>query len=148
MWRVVRHDLKLRFYHYTSVQPLTDAHKAQRRKFCQWILEQPSEFVERVVWTDEKFFSLHQKHHRKKTMENSVLLIHKKFAKRMIGTMRRFPRPAYAHSSANHTWMQTKHPTNTGYPHTLLVTSEPFKRNSFLRFITENSRISIFQTEN
>lgn len=65
MWRIVRHDLKKRFYHYTSVQPLTDAHKAQRRIFCQWILEQPSELVERIVWTDEKFFCLHQKPHRR-----------------------------------------------------------------------------------
>ena len=65
MWRIVRHDLKKRFYHYTSVQPLTDAHKVQRRKFCQWILEQPSELVDKIVWTDEKFFCLHQKPHRR-----------------------------------------------------------------------------------
>ena len=64
MWRVVSYHLKLRFYHCTSVQLLTDAHKAQRRKFCQWVREQPSEFVEKVVGTDEKFFCLHQKPHR------------------------------------------------------------------------------------
>ena len=65
LWRIVRHDLRLRFYHYTSVQPLTDAHKAQRRQFCQWILQQPSNIVDRIIWTDEKFFCLHQKPHRK-----------------------------------------------------------------------------------
>jgi hypothetical protein len=65
MWRIIRHDLGFRFYHYTSVQPLTDVHKAQRRRFCQWILQQPSNIVERIVWTDEKFFCLHQKPHRK-----------------------------------------------------------------------------------
>ena len=59
LWRIVRHDLRLRFYHYTSVQPLTDAHKAQRRQFCQWILQQPSNIVDRIIWTDEKFFTLH-----------------------------------------------------------------------------------------
>jgi len=63
MWRIVRHALKLRFHHFTSVQPSTNAHTAQRRKFCQWNLEQPSELVARVVWTDEKF-CLHQKPHR------------------------------------------------------------------------------------
>ena len=56
LWRIVRHDLRFRFYHYTSVQPLTDAHKAQRRQFCQWILQQPSNIVDRITWTDEKFF--------------------------------------------------------------------------------------------
>jgi len=65
MWRILRHDLHLRFYHHTTVQPLTEAHKVQRRNFCQWILEQPANIVERIVWTDEKFFCLHQKPHRK-----------------------------------------------------------------------------------
>lgn len=65
LWRIVRHELRYRFYRYTSVQPLTDAHKAQRRQFCEWILEQPSEIVDKIVWTDEKFFCLHQKPHRK-----------------------------------------------------------------------------------
>ena len=37
MWKIIRHDLMIRFYHCTSVQPLTDAHKVQHRKFCQWI---------------------------------------------------------------------------------------------------------------
>ena len=40
-------------------------HKAQRRQFCQWILQQPSNIVNRIIWTDEKFFCLHQKPHRK-----------------------------------------------------------------------------------
>ena len=65
MWRIVRFDLKMRFYRFTSVQTLTDEHKAQRRRFCEWLLEQPSDLVERIVWTDEKFFVLHQKPHRK-----------------------------------------------------------------------------------
>ena len=56
LWKIVRHGLWFRFYHYTSVQPLTDAHKAQRRQFCQWILQQPSSIVDRIIWTDEKFF--------------------------------------------------------------------------------------------
>ena len=65
LWRIVRHDLRFRFYHYTSVQPLTDAHKAQRRQYCQWIMQQPSNIVDRIIWTDEKFFCLHQKPHLK-----------------------------------------------------------------------------------
>ena len=65
LWRIVRHSLDFKFYHITSVQPLTEAHKEQRLKFCEWILAQPADFVQKVVWTDEKFFCLHQKHHRK-----------------------------------------------------------------------------------
>ena len=83
MWRLVRHDLKKRFYHQTSVQPLTDAHKAQRSKFCQWILEQPSELVERIVWTDEKFFCLHG-NFIEETMEYGPMRTHAKFANRMM----------------------------------------------------------------
>ena len=65
LWRIVRHDLRFSFYHYTLVQPLTDAHKSQRRQFCQWILQQPSNIVDRIIWTDEKFFCPNQKPHRK-----------------------------------------------------------------------------------
>ena len=65
LWRIVEQNLRFIFYHYTSIQPLTDAHKAQRRQFFQWILQQPSNIVDRIIWTDEKFFCLYQIPHRK-----------------------------------------------------------------------------------
>jgi hypothetical protein len=64
-WRMLRYDAKAKFYRITSVQPLTEAHKEQRRQFCEWLLEQEEDFVQRVIWTDEKFFVLRQKPHRK-----------------------------------------------------------------------------------
>jgi len=64
-WRMLRYDAKAKFYRVTAVQPLTEAHKEQRRQFCEWILEQEEDFVHRVIWTDEKFFVLRQKPHRR-----------------------------------------------------------------------------------
>ena len=65
LWRILRYDLNFKFYHYKMVQSLSDVHKEQRKKYCEWLLEQPNNFVDRVVWTDEKFFCLNQKPHRK-----------------------------------------------------------------------------------
>lgn len=66
-WRMLKYDAKAKFYRTTSVQPLTEAHKEQRRQFCEWLLEQEEDFVQMVIWTDEKFFVLHQKPHKKTT---------------------------------------------------------------------------------
>ena len=65
VWRILRYDLHFKFYRITSVQPLKDIHKQQRLQFCQWLLAQPEDFVQKIVWTDEKMFCLHQKPHRK-----------------------------------------------------------------------------------
>lgn len=65
IWKILRYDLKFKFYRITSVQPLTATHKQQRRQFCEWLLSQPEDFVQKIIWTDEKFFCLHQKPHRK-----------------------------------------------------------------------------------
>ena len=62
---MLRYDAKAKFYRVTAVQPLTEAHKDQRRIFCEWLLTKEEEFVQRVIWTDEKFFILRQKPHRK-----------------------------------------------------------------------------------
>ena len=64
-WRMLRIDAKAKFFRITTVQPLNEAHKEQRRQFSEWILEQEEDFVHRVIWTDEKFFMLVQKPHRK-----------------------------------------------------------------------------------
>ena len=86
LWRIVRHDLRFRFYNYTSVQPLTNAHKAQKKHFCQWILQQPSNIVDRIIWTDENFFCLH-KNLIEKTTECGQMKILEISAKQKIGMM-------------------------------------------------------------
>ena len=63
--KIVKEDLNLKFYHYSSVQPLSETHKSQRIQFCNWLLEQPDNFVQQVIWTDEKTFCLKQKPHRR-----------------------------------------------------------------------------------
>ena len=58
-------DLRRKFYKISPVQPLEPSHKQQRQDFCEWILGQEEDLVERVIWTDEKIFVLHQKPNRK-----------------------------------------------------------------------------------
>ena len=57
--------MKAKFYRVNPVQKLSDDHKQQRRHFCEWLLTQDEDFVQRVIWTDEKLFVLHQKPYRK-----------------------------------------------------------------------------------
>jgi hypothetical protein len=54
---------KLGWYPYKpkTVVPLTDAHKAGRVAFCNWFLEKPAGFEQKVIWSDEKWFVLKQK---------------------------------------------------------------------------------------
>ena len=63
--KILKCDLRHKFYHITSVQRLQETHKEQRRQFCQWLFDQDEDLVKRVIWTDEKIFVLHQKPHRK-----------------------------------------------------------------------------------
>ena len=67
LYWILKDDLNYRFYHVKSVQPLTNAHKKQKTEFCRWLLEQrnPERLVMNVIWTDEKYFCLNQKPHRK-----------------------------------------------------------------------------------
>ena len=65
LWRILRKDLGQKLCHYTSVQPLTDAQKSQRKNFRQWILEQSPDIIEKIEWTEEKFFCLYKKPHQK-----------------------------------------------------------------------------------
>ena len=61
VWRILRKKLGWFPYKSRTVVPLSDAHKADRAAFCQWLLQQPPEFEERVIWSDEKWFVLRQK---------------------------------------------------------------------------------------
>ena len=65
VWRLLRYDSKAKFYRPSTVQPLTEAHMEQRRKFCSWLLEHPADFTKNVVWADEKIFILNQRPNRK-----------------------------------------------------------------------------------
>ena len=54
MWRILRKALKLFPYKPKTVQPLTPALRAGRMEFCRWISEKSQEFVDKVLWSDEK----------------------------------------------------------------------------------------------
>ena len=65
VWRILRYDTKANFYRPSTIQPLTEDHKEQRKIFCNWLLQQPDDFVQQVVWTDEKIFVHNQRPNRK-----------------------------------------------------------------------------------
>ena len=65
VWRILRYDTKAKFYRPSTVQLLTEDHKEQRKIFCNWLLQQPDDFVQQVIWTDEKIFVLNQRPNRK-----------------------------------------------------------------------------------
>ena len=64
LWRILKWDLKAKFYRVACVQVLSEAHKEQRRQFCEWFIAQDQDFAQKVIWTDEKIFVLKQKPHR------------------------------------------------------------------------------------
>ena len=41
-------------YKTTRVQPLSDRHKEDRKTFCQWLLDHPEDFVQKIIFGDEK----------------------------------------------------------------------------------------------
>ena len=59
--RILYYDTKAKFYRPSTFQPLTEDHKEQRRIFCNWLLQQPDDFVQQVIWTDEKIFVLNRR---------------------------------------------------------------------------------------
>lgn len=63
--KILKYDMEHKFYRITSVQRMRETHKEQRRHFCQWLLDQDEDLVQRVIWMDEKIFVLHHKTHRK-----------------------------------------------------------------------------------
>ena len=54
-------DFKHKFYKISTVQPIESSRRQQRLHFCEWILDQEEDLVQRVIWTYEKNFVLHQK---------------------------------------------------------------------------------------
>ena len=65
VWMILRYDTNAKFYRPSTVQPLTEDHKEQRRIFCNWLLQQPDDFVQQVIWTDEKILVLNRRPNRK-----------------------------------------------------------------------------------
>ena len=64
VWKILRKHLHLYPYKPHNVVPLTDAHKANRVEFSHWILNQPAEFPNLVMFSDEKMFTLKQAPYR------------------------------------------------------------------------------------
>ena len=65
----LKHKIKMKPYKLSLAQALTAAHKAGRLQFCQWLLSlpNPSDFVQFVIWGDEKWFHLTQHPNRQNT---------------------------------------------------------------------------------
>ena len=54
VWQILRLDLKLFPYRSHTVTVLTDEHKVRRVLYDNWFLQQPEDFCQRVIYTDEK----------------------------------------------------------------------------------------------
>ena len=60
-WKIVRKKFGWYPYKPKTIVPLTDEHKAGRVAFCNWFLDKPKDFEQKVIWSDEKWFVLKQK---------------------------------------------------------------------------------------
>jgi len=56
VYRIIRRKLQFKPYRVHKVQTLTEMHKEQRMRFCEWWQRQPDDFAQKVVWSDEKWF--------------------------------------------------------------------------------------------
>ena len=63
----LKFKIKMKPYKMGLAQALTEAHKARRFAFCQWLLTQPENFVQLVIFGDEKWFTLTQHPNRQNT---------------------------------------------------------------------------------
>ena len=78
VWKILRKHLKLYPYKPHNVQPLTDAHIANRVEFCHWIRSKPPAFPNLVIFSDEKMFTLKQAPNRQneRCLIDGKILIH------------------------------------------------------------------------
>ena len=60
-------QLKMTPYKLSLGQALLESHKAGRVEFCQWLLQQDPNFVQWVIFGDEKWFTLTQHPNRQNT---------------------------------------------------------------------------------
>ena len=59
VWTILRKSLNFYPYKVNLTTELTDEHKRIRLDYNRWLLEQPEDFANFVIWTDEKIFLLH-----------------------------------------------------------------------------------------
>ena len=57
-WRILRKNLGYKPFKPKTVAPPTEKHQRDRVQFCNWLLEQPSNFPSRCIWSDKKWFYL------------------------------------------------------------------------------------------
>ena len=55
-WLIMRKKLNMYPYKPKNTQPLTQQHKNQRMVFSDWIIEKTPEFIDNVIWSDEKLW--------------------------------------------------------------------------------------------
>ena len=61
IWRILKWTIKWKPFKFLTVQGLEQSHIDQRKQFCEWLLQQSQEFPQKVLWSDEKWWVLHQK---------------------------------------------------------------------------------------
>ena len=54
VWKILRRKLKVFPYKPKNVQPLTQRQRDQRKEFSDWISTKTPEFIDKVIWSDEK----------------------------------------------------------------------------------------------
>ena len=60
-WKIVRKKFGWYPYKPKTIVLSTDEHKAGRVAFCNWFLDKPKDFEQKVIWSDEEWFVLKQK---------------------------------------------------------------------------------------
>ena len=63
----MKKKLKWKAFKIAVGQELTSDHKKQRREFCQWLLDQPEDFPQKIIFGDEKWFVLKKEANRQNT---------------------------------------------------------------------------------
>ena len=53
---ILRKDLKFKAFKCHLTQPLTEAHIAERNRFCSWLLTKGPDFPKQTIFTDEKMW--------------------------------------------------------------------------------------------
>ncbi len=58
--KILKTKIKMELYKPSIGYVLEERHEEGRRTFCDWLLEQPDNFPQDIIFGDEKWFSLHQ----------------------------------------------------------------------------------------
>ena len=63
----MKKKLKWKAFKIAVGQELTSDHKKQRREFCQWLLDQPEDLPQKIIFGDDKWFVLKKEANRQST---------------------------------------------------------------------------------